>query len=292
MNVAEQFPEITQANVPLAPYTHLRIGGPAEFLVQPRTVAELTAVLAWSRSHGVPLRVLGSGVNLLIRDEPLPGIVMRLVAPAFTAITVDGATVRAGCGAKLAALISATARHNLSGFETLVGIPATVGGALRTNAGDRSGEIGAFVRRVETLDESGNVVVRERDELRFGENSSNLDDAVLLSAEFGLHADKAEAIIKRMRKAWIQRRADQPYPFESSARVFLNPRGHSARELLDKAGLPRTKVGAAEVSERNANYIVARPGATARDVVKLMDLMKSKVRDATGTDLEPELMVW
>jgi UDP-N-acetylmuramate dehydrogenase len=292
MNVAEQFPEITQANVPLAPYTHLRIGGPAEFLVQPRTVAELTAVLAWSRSHGVPLRVLGSGVNLLIRDEPLPGIVMRLVAPAFTAITVDGATVRAGCGAKLAALISATARHNLSGFETLVGIPATVGGALRTNAGDRSGEIGAFVRRVETLDESGNVVVRERDELRFGENSSNLDDAVLLSAEFGLHADKAEAIIKRMRKAWIQRRADQPYPFESSARVFLNPRGHSARELLDKAGLPRTKVGAAEVSERNANYIIARPGATARDVVKLMDLMKSKVRDATGTDLEPELMVW
>jgi UDP-N-acetylmuramate dehydrogenase len=292
MNVAEQFPEITQANVPLAPYTHLRIGGPAEFLVQPRTVAELTAVLAWSRSHGVPLRVLGSGVNLLIRDEPLPGIVMRLVAPAFTAITVDGATVRAGCGAKLAALISATARHNLSGFETLVGIPATVGGALRTNAGDRSGEIGAFVRRVETLDESGNVVVRERDELRFGENSSNLDDAVLLSAEFALHADKAEAIIKRMRKAWIQRRADQPYPFESSARVFLNPRGHSARELLDKAGLPRTKVGAAEVSERNANYIIARPGATARDVVKLMDLMKSKVRDATGTDLEPELMVW
>jgi UDP-N-acetylmuramate dehydrogenase len=249
-------------------------------------------VLGWCRTSNVPVRVLGSGVNLLIRDELLPGVVMRLVAPAFTDIVVDGTAVKAGCGAKLASLISATAKNDLAGFETLVGIPATVGGALRCNAGDRSGEIGTYVRRVHTLDESGRVAVRERDELKFGDASSNLDDAVLLTAEFALHRDKSEAIVKRMRKAWIQRRAGQPYPFESSARVFLSPRGQSARELLDKAGLARTKVGGAEVSERNANYIVTHPGCTARDVLRLMDLMKSKVRDSSGVELEPELVVW
>jgi UDP-N-acetylmuramate dehydrogenase len=142
------------------------------------------------------------------------------------------------------------------------------------------------------LDDSGAVTARERDELSFGENSSNLDDCVLLSAEFELLPDSSDAIVKRMRKAWIQRRAAQPYPFEASARVFLNPRGQSARDLLEKAGLARTKVGGAEVSERNANYIVTRPGATARDVLRLMDLMRSKVRETAGVDLQPELVAW
>jgi UDP-N-acetylmuramate dehydrogenase len=292
MTVLDKFPDITQTNVPLAPFTHLRVGGPAEFFVQPRTVDELRDVLTWCAHNKIPLRVLGSGVNLVVRDEPLPGVVMRMSAPAFTDIFVDGQRVKAGCGAKLAALISATARHGLAGFETLVGIPATVGGALRHNAGDRSGEMAQFVRRVEVLDDSGAVTARERDELSFGENSSNLDDCVLLSAEFELLPDSSDAIVKRMRKAWIQRRAAQPYPFEASARVFLNPRGQSARDLLEKAGLARTKVGGAEVSERNANYIVTRPGATARDVLRLMDLMRSKVRETAGVDLQPELVAW
>jgi len=292
MTVLEQFPECTQANVLLGPYTQLRLGGPAEFLVQPRSVTELTDVLTWCRSNNTPVRVLGSGVNLLVRDEPVAGVVLRLLASAFTDIVVNGTSVRAGCGAKLAALISATAQHGLAGMETLIGIPATVGGALRCNAGDRSGEIGAFVRRVEVLDEAGRVATRERDELRFGEHSSNLDDKVLLTAEFTLHKDSADAIVKRMRTAWIQRRAQQPYPFEASARVFLNPRGGLAHELLDKAGVARTKVGGAEVSDRNSNYIVTKSGATARDVIRLMDVMKSKVRDTSGIDLETELVVW
>lgn len=292
MTVIEKFPAITQADVPLAPLTQLRVGGPAQFLVQPRDVAELTAVLAWCSQSKMPLRVLGSGVNLVVRDEPLPGVVMRLTSPAFTSISVDGLRVRAGCGAKLAALIAATAGDSLAGFETLIGIPATVGGALRCNAGDRSGEMGSFVQRVEVLDESGQVVIRERDELSFGDHSSNLDDAVLLTAEFALLPDDADAIAKRMRKAWIQRCAAQPYPFQASARVFLNPRGGMARDLLEKAGLARTKHGGAVVSDRNANYIVTQTGATAKDVLQLMDQMRSKVREQTGVELEPELVVW
>jgi UDP-N-acetylmuramate dehydrogenase len=292
MTVLEQFPEITQANVPLAPFTHLRVGGPAEFLVHPRNVAELTGVMTWCEKAKIPLRVLGAGVNLVVRDEPLSGVVVQMVTPAFTDITVDGARVRAGCGAKLAALIAVTAKHNLAGFESLIGIPATIGGALRCNAGDRSGEIGSFVDRVEVLEGDGQVSVRERDELRFTEHSSNLDDAILLTADFTLQRDSADAIVKRMRKAWIQRCAVQPFPYQAAARVFLNPRGSTARELLEKAGLARTKIGHAEVSDRNANYIVTSSSATARDVLRLMEQMRRTVRESAGVELEPELVVW
>ena len=288
----DEFAAITKPDEPLAPYTHLKIGGPAEFFVQPRSVEELTAVLRHAAGDAVPVRVLGGGVNLLVRDEPLPGVVLRLSAPAFTAITVDGLRVRAGCGAGLPALISAAARHGLAGLESLVGIPATVGGALRCNAGDRSGEIGQFVRRVEVLDEKGGVDVRERDELRFAEHQSNLDDTVLLAAEFELERDATDAIVKRMIKAWIQRKAAQPYSFQAAARLFQNPKGFTAAGLIEQAGLARQRVGGAEVSERNANYVVAHPGTSARDVLRLMDLLRSRVRERTGIDLEPEIVVW
>jgi UDP-N-acetylmuramate dehydrogenase len=278
--------------VPLAPFTHLRVGGPAEFFVEPRSPAELAAVLAFGVQNKVPVRVLGAGVNLVIRDEMVPGIVLRLAARAFSEIRVDGKKVRAGCGAKLAELVSETARHGLAGFETLIGIPATVGGALRCNAGDRSGEMGQFVLRVEVLDEQGQQTVRERDELRFEEHSSNLDDAVLLAAEFTLDTDSPDAIVKRMRKAWIHRRASQPYPFEAAARVFQNPRAMSATALLEQAGLARAKVGGAEVSSRNVNYIVTQPGATAADVLSLVNLMRQKVVEMSGVELAPELVTW
>jgi UDP-N-acetylmuramate dehydrogenase len=286
------FADFTTATEPLAPYTHLKIGGPAEQFVQPRSVNELAAVLKYCTAEGVPVRVLGAGVNLLVRDEPVPGTVLRLATPAFTTISVDGARVRAGCGATLPALISAAARQGLAGLEALVGIPATVGGALRHNAGGRGGEIGPLVRRVEVLDETGTTAVRERDELSFGESASNLDDAVLLAAELELERDSTDSIVKRMRKAWIQRKAAVPYSFQPSARMFQNPKGFAAAALIEQAGLARQKVGGAEVSERNANYVVANPGTTARDVLRLMDLLKSKVLERTGIELERELVVW
>jgi UDP-N-acetylmuramate dehydrogenase len=292
MGALDDFADITKANEPLAPYTFLKIGGPAEYLVQPRTVPELAAVVQRCAALRVPLRVLGGGVNLLVRDEPVAGAVIRLSAPAFTEVKVDGTRVRAGCGAGLPALISEAARHGLAGFEGLVGIPATVGGALRCNAGDRTGEIGQFVRRVEVLDDRGQVDVRDRDELRFAESASNLDDAVLLAAEFALERDATEAIVKRMRKAWIQRKAAQPFSFQAAARMFKNPRGMNATTLIEQASLARTRVGGAEVSERNANYVVAHPGTSARDVLRLLELVQSKVRERSGIELQREIVVW
>jgi UDP-N-acetylmuramate dehydrogenase len=292
MAILDEFAEIIKREEPLAPYTYLRLGGPAEMLVQPRSREELSRFVQRCFQERVPLRVLGSGCNLLVRDEGVRGAVLRLVAPAFTVITVEGKRVRAGTGAAMSALISQAARHALAGLETLVGIPGTIGGALRFNAGDRHGEIGQFVRQVEVLDSRGAVQVRDRDELHFSEHASNLDDPVLLSVEFHLESDTSDAIVKRMRKAWIVRKAAQPLSFQSAGRIFKNPRGLSAAALIEQAGLVRTRVGGAEVSDRDANYIVVHPGASSRDVLRLIDLVRSKVQEQFNVPLEQELKVW
>jgi UDP-N-acetylmuramate dehydrogenase len=142
------------------------------------------------------------------------------------------------------------------------------------------------------LDASGNLQVRDRDELRFGDHATNLDDPVLLSVEFALESDTADAIVRRMRKAWIVRKAAQPLSFQAAGRIFKNPRGLSAAGLIEQAGLARTKVGGAEVSDRDCNFIVVHPGASSRDVLRLMDLIRSRVYERFNVQLEQELAVW
>jgi UDP-N-acetylmuramate dehydrogenase len=288
----DDFAEIIKRNEPLGPYTHLKLGGPAEMLVQPRSREELSRFVRHCFADRIPLRVLGSGCNMLVRDEGVRGAVLRLSEPAFTQISVEGNRVRSGTGAAVSALISQAARHGLAGFETLIGIPGSVGGALRCNAGDRYGDIGQFVRQVEVMDSSGATQVRDRDELHFGEHASNLDDPVLLAAEFRLESDSADAIVKRMRKAWIARKASQPLSFQAAARIFKNPRGLSAAALIEQTGLARTRVGHAEVSDRDANYIIVHPGATSRDVLRLIDLVRSRVQERFNVTLEQEITVW
>lgn len=292
MKELEEFADIVKRQEPLAPYTYFKLGGPADALVQPRSRAELAAVIQRCQQAQLLLRVLGGGCNVLVREEGVRGVVLRLSEPAFTDIQVEGKRVRAATGATLSALISQAARHNLAGLESLVGIPGSVGGALRGNAGDRSGEIGHFVHSVEVMDERGSVDVRQRDELRFAYRSSNLDEPVLVSATFELESDDADGIVKRMRKAWIQRKASQPLSFQAAGRIFKNPRGLNAAQLIEQAGLAKTRVGGAEVSDRNANFIVAHPGAVARDVLRLIDLVKSRVRERVAVDLELEIAVW
>src|SRR5688572_15780118 len=180
MSLAAAFPQIIKTREPLAPYTHLRIGGPAEFFVQPRTVAELAAVLKYCTTNRVTLRMLGGGYNLLVRDDPVPGAVMRLTGPAFAGIEANGRSVRAGGGAGLFDLIAHAVSVGLGGLETLVGIRGTVGGSVRCNVGDRAGEIAAHVRRVAVLTESGAEHVRTREELGFGDHTSDLDEPVIL----------------------------------------------------------------------------------------------------------------
>jgi UDP-N-acetylmuramate dehydrogenase len=288
----KEFADIIKANEKLAPYTVLKIGGPAEVLAQPRTVQELAALVQRCAQAQLPLRVLGGGGNLLVRDEGVRGVVLHLASEKFTAVASRGKVVRAGAGATLAALIAQAARSGLAGLETLVGIPGTVGGALRHNSSDRSVEIGQFVSIIDVLDAAGVMHTRRRDELRFAYGGCNLDDPVFIAAEFELEPDQAEAISKRMRKSWIQRKAAQPFSFQAAGRIFKNPAGLSAAALVEQAALVGTKVGGAQVSDRDANYIVAEPGTSARDVLRLIELMRSRVQDRFHLELELEISVW
>jgi UDP-N-acetylmuramate dehydrogenase len=292
MEALKDLAEIIKREEPLAPYTYFKLGGPAEMLIQPRSVEELAAVVTKCSQLSVPMRVLGGGCGVLVRDEGVRGAVLRLHEPVFTSITVEGRRVRAGAGAALSALISQGARFGLAGLEGLVGIPGTVGGAIRCNTGDRSGDIGQYVRSVQVLDRHGKVLTREEDEIHFVPGGSNLDDAVILSAEFELEADRLEAIDKRIRRAWIQRKAAQPPTFQAAGRIFKNPRGFIAAALIEGAGLAKTRVGGAEVNERDANFIVAHPGTSTRDVLRLIDLVRSRVRERYNVDLELEIVIW
>jgi len=288
LKVLEDFAPINKAKEPLAPYTHLRVGGPAEAFLQPRTRDELSAVVRRCFETNIPFRVLGGGNNVLVRDEGVAGVVVRLSAPEFTQVTVDGKRVRAAGGASLSSVISTSARHGLAGLETLVGIRGTLGGVLRHNVGERSGEIAQFLRRVEVLDRRGNLQIREREDLDYGGH----DDPVLLTGEFELERDSEAAIVKRMRKAWIQRKAAQPFSFQASGRIFKNPRGMNAAGLIEQSGLAGTRVGGVQVSERDANYIVADAGASARDVLRLIEMVRSRVQERFHVELELKISIW
>ncbi|MGH7200137.1 MAG: UDP-N-acetylmuramate dehydrogenase [Planctomycetaceae bacterium] len=292
MNSLDDFGGITRRNVPLAPYLWLKVGGPADSLIEPADAEELTRVVRRCHELGLPVRVLGGGSNVLVRDEGVRGVVLRLSGEAFARIEIDGTTVRCGAGAGLSHLISTTVKAGLSGLETLVGIPGTVGGALRGNAGGRGGDVGQFVAGVAVLTADGGRFTRSEDELSFGYRSSNIDELVVLSATFKLHPDNADAITQRMRKVWIMKKATQPLSFQSAGCIFKNPRGLSAGALIEQAGLKGERVGEAEISDRHANFIITHPGAAADDVLGLIDLARQRVAEQFGVDLELEIQIW
>jgi UDP-N-acetylmuramate dehydrogenase len=292
MLLLDDFRDIVKRDEPLAAHTYFRLGGPAEFLARPRSIDELAALVTRCRQDNVPIRMLGGGCNLLVRDDGVRGVVVKLDEAAFGDVSIKGNLVTAGAGATLSNVITRSVKAELAGMEVLGGIPGTVGGSLAMNAGGRAGDIGQFTRQVTVMDWQGQVHTRYRDELEFNYRQTNLDDAVVLAGQFELEPDSPEAIIKRMRKIWITKKASQPLGFQSAGCIFKNTRGLSAGLLIEQTGLKGTKVGGAEVSERHANFIVADPGCTARDVLRLIDLVRSRVAERFGVELELEIKIW
>jgi UDP-N-acetylmuramate dehydrogenase len=292
MSLVKDFEHFVKPAEPLAPHTWFHLGGPAEFFAEPSTVDELQALVRRCRESGMPVRLLGGGSNILVRDEGVPGMVVRLSAPAFTDIKLERHSLVAGGGAKLGHAISTSVREGLAGLETLVGIPGTIGGALHGNAGSRGGDIGQWTCQATVMTRTGEILQREREELVFAYRESSLDELVILSARFQLDADDPEELTKRMQKQWIVKKASQPLGHQSAGCIFKNPRGMSAGMLIEQAGLKNTRIGQAEVSDRHANFIVADPGATSADVLRLIDVVRERVTDRLGIELETEIEIW
>ncbi len=292
MSLLDRFSEITQADQPLAPLTWMKVGGLAQYLVEPRTPDELQQVIEFCHSEGIPAHLLGGGSNVLVRDEGVSGAVIRLTSDEFAKISVDGTVVTAGSGALLSNAISESVKAGLAGLDTLVGIPGTVGGALKGNAGGRSGDIGQFVSSVTVLTAKGEKFVRTEDELSFAYRKSSINELAILEAQFQLKEGSPDEITQRMRKLWIMKKATQPLASQSAGCIFKNPRGLSAGALIDQSGLKGTRVGNAEISDRHANFVVTHDGATADEVLRLIDVVRSKVAEQFGVDLELEIQIW
>lgn len=292
MNWPDEFRDITRTDEPLAPHTWLKIGGPAEFFVTPRNLDELTRLVRHCHDREIPVRLLGGGSNLLVREAGVKGAVVHLDPEAFGKVSIEGTTARAGGAALLSHLISETVRAELAGLETLAGIPGTVGGALHGNAGTRSGDVGQFVGSVTVLTANGERFVRRGEELSFSYRSSSVNELVVLEGEFQLQRDDPQEITRRMRKLWIVKKATQPLSFQSAGCIFKNPRGLSAGSLIEQAGLKGTKVGGAEISDRHANFIVTSPGTKSDDVLELIEKARAAVADQFGVDLETEIEIW
>ncbi len=294
--------DIIETDVPLADCTWYRLGGPARWFCRPRDQAELCRLLRAVTQAGVEWRVLGAGANVIVRDEGFDGAVIRLAGPEFERVEIDPppedeqpptANVHAGGAADLLRLVLATLKAGLVGLEALAGIPGTVGGAVRMNAGGRYGQIGDHVRSVRLVRPDGRVEQLGRDALHFEYRRCRLGQAIVTGVDLYVPPGDAREALNRFHRIWREKTANQPpLGARSAGCIFKNPPRESAGRLLDRCGLKGTTLGGAQISTRHANFIVANQNARAADVLALMELARRRVRETTGIELEPEVEVW
>ncbi len=282
---------VWREGVSLAERTTLKIGGPARFFAEVEDVAALAALLTWARAETLPLLPLGKGSNVLIPDEGFPGVAVVL-AGEFRSVAVRGTEVAAGAGASLMALAVVAERAGLSGLEGLSGIPSSVGGAVRINAGAYGSEIFDVLAAVELVSRTGERRDVPASEIAHGYRWSKLmeTDDVIASATLRLREADPETIRARMEEVTAKRKKALP-PQPNAGSIFKNPPGDYAGRLLEACGLKGRRVGGAEVSHPHANVIVNTGGATARDVRTLMAEMRRAVRERFDIDLLPEIEV-
>jgi len=283
---------IVKQNEPLASRTWFGLGGPAQYLIQPRTTDELIEIVRRCRENNVPTRVLGGGANLLVDDAGVKGAVIHLGQGAFTEVTFMEGGVRASAGADMGKLVLRCVREGMSGLECLTGIPGTIGGCVRMNAGGAFGDIGNIIESVQVMNDDGEVFTRYRTDLAFAYRSTNISSRFILAAEFRLSEDDPHRILKQVKQIWIYKKNTQPLGKRNAGCIFKNPRGMSAGALIDRAGLKGKRIGGAYVSEKHANFILADDGATASDVLKLINHIRDVVYERNGVYLELEVEVW
>ena len=316
MSWYSEFDSICQTDAPLSRYTWYKLGGPARWLFEPRDETELARLVARCREAGVSWRVLGHGANLLVRDAGFDGAVIRLEHCGLdeaaiadcglriaefdrpdsnkSAIATDTENhIAINAGADFPKFVRKTIGQGLVGLEVLAGIPGTIGGIVRMNAGGRYGEVKDFVRAVRIVDAVGGLRWLTCEQVGFRYRHTDLQDCVIVGAAFELQEGDPQAALDRFRDIWNEKYDQQPpVSARSAGCIFKNPPGHSAGRLIDQAGLKGARVGGAEISEKHANFIVAQNGATAADVLALIETAQRRVLEQFGVRIETEVEIW
>jgi len=279
-------------NVPMSQHTSFGIGGPADILVIPHTIEALAQAVKAVYAAGEEPMVMGNGTNMLVLDGGVRGVVIK-VCNGLSRVTAHDDLVTAESGVRVASLCCTCADFGLSGLEWAAGIPGALGGALTMNAGANGGEVGQFVEWVRVVRPDGSIEKLSRAQLAFGYRYSSFQGikAVIAQACLRLHPCDPVIIRERMCAVLEERCEKQPVAMPSAGCVFKRPKNDYAGRLLEEVGAKGLRVGGAVVSEKHANFIVNDGGATAADVLELIDLARTKVWDVFGVDLVPEVCV-
>lgn len=277
-------------NEPMASHTTFKIGGPADYFVMPETSEELAAVLKLCKEENMPYFILGNGSNLLVGDKGFRGAVIQLYKN-FDGICLEGTKITAKAGAMLIRVAKEAGKAGLTGLEFASGIPGTIGGAMVMNAGAYGGEMKDVVAAVTVLTKEGEIKTLSGKEMNFRYRGSVVEDEgyIVLEAVMELKEGNLEEIQARMEELSLQRRTKQPIEYPSAGSTFKRPEGYFAGKLIQDAGLRGYQVGGAQVSEKHCGFVINAGGATAADVMNLMQDVSDKVNAQFGVTLEPEV---
>ena len=274
---------------PLSFHTSLRIGGPAEFFIMPQTLDDVRYALAFAESEDLPVILIGGGYNVLVTDQGLQAVVIKLHG-VFSRAEFDGEEVAVGAGITLSALIREAAAHDLGGLEHLAGIPASVGGAIAGNVGTREGSVGDLCSAVYFLHPDGTFgEFRPLGHNAAGQAFEPPAGSIVVGCRMRLVRRSADKIQKDLQQRLKQRKASQPMALAAAGYIWKNPLGDLAERLIVAAGLRGKRVNGAEISVKCANCIVNRGGATHRDILALMEMTRDRVANQCGVTLRPDI---
>ena len=276
----------------LKEHTTFKIGGPAKIFFEPRDIKDLRLSLSLVKKNRIPILVIGAGSNILVNDDGFKGMVLRLNTPSFKKIVLKHNCLEAGSGVLLSQVVLKAKGLGLSGAEFLSGIPGTVGGALIMNAGIREKNIADLVEDVKVMDYNGNIKILNKNNIKFKYRSSNLSQYIILSARLKLRKKDPRKIKEKIKKYFVYRKLTHDLSKPSAGCVFKNPTGYSAGRLIDLCGLKGKRIGDASISFKHANFIVNIGNARAKDVLKLMSLIRREVKKKFNISLKPEIKIW
>ena len=294
MTIFNGLEKIVESDYQLARSTWYGLGGPADYFIRPETVEQLQQVVHRCAENHLPIHLMGLGSNLLIGDDGVRGAVIKLETEQFaqTEYDLEQAQVTTWAGTELSRLVLTSVEKGLSGIEPLTGIPGSVGGAVKMNAGGNFGDFGAIVESVTLMDNHGTVFEMTKPELVFDYRKTNITAQFILNARLKLSTGDPESIMRTVKEIWIYKKNSQPLNTKNAGCIFKNPRGLSAGALIDRAGLKGLQIGAAVVSDKHANFIIAKKGCKSRDVVRLIEAIKQRVKEQLNTELELEIEIW
>lgn len=283
--------ENIKENEPMKEHTSFRVGGPARLFLSIHSCEELSKIISYLSQENIPYFILGNGTNILVSDEGFQGVVLYL-GKEFSSIEQEGNMITAGAAALLSQVARKAMEKSLTGLEFAAGIPGTVGGGTMMNAGAYGGELSQVITQVTAMNQKGEILVLEKEELDFGYRRSIFKKIpyIILQVTMSMKQGNQEEILQTMVDYQKARKEKQPLEYPSAGSTFKRPRNHYAGKLIMEAGLRGCEVGGAKVSEKHCGFVINTGEATAADIIQLMEKIQKTVKDTFGVDLEPEVI--